>query len=64
MNAMRWTLVIGAIVSALTFVVGGEAVRAFGPFAVLTTGVLLLAYWAVACDRTPVTHAGEKTKAA
>ena len=64
MKAMLWVGTVGSLVSLLTMAVGGEGVRAYAPFAVLSTGVLLLAFWAVASDHTPITHVGERKKAA
>lgn len=54
MKAMLTVLCVGVMVSLATNLSAAEAVRAFTPFAVLSTGVLLLAYWAVAADHTPL----------
>jgi hypothetical protein len=53
MKAMFAVLCIGGAVAIVTGLSAAESVRAFTPFAVLSTGVLLLAYWVVAADRTP-----------
>ena len=53
MKAMSAVFVIGSVISAATAIIPAEAVRAFTPFAVLSTGVLSLAYWLVAVDHTP-----------
>jgi hypothetical protein len=55
-KSMSVVLLVGAAVSVATAIVPAEAVRACTPFAVLSTGVLLLAYWVVASDRTPASH--------
>jgi hypothetical protein len=44
---------IGAATSAAAAMLPGGAGQAWGPFAVLSTGVLLLAAWVVARDDAP-----------
>ena len=64
MRAMLSVLFVGAAVSAATALAGAEAVQAYTPFTVLSTGVLLLAYWLAADDHTPArTHASRKKAA-
>ena len=63
MKAMLTVLFVGATVSMATILSGAEAVQAYTPFAVLSTGVLLLAYWIVADDHTPA-HTREVYKKA
>jgi hypothetical protein len=55
-KSMFVVLLVGAAVSVATAIFPAEAVRACTPFAVLSTGVLLLAYWVIACDATPALH--------
>jgi hypothetical protein len=65
MKAMLMVLLVGAAVSVATALFPAEAVQAFTPFAVLSTGVLLVAYWAVWSDHTPAhIDAGAQKKAA
>lgn len=63
MKAMLTVLFVGVAVTVATILSPDESVQAFTPFAVLSTGVLLLAYWVVASDHTPA-HAGTHKKAA
>ena len=44
---------IGGVTSVAAITLPGDAGQAWGPFAVLSTGVLLLAAWLVATDHTP-----------
>jgi hypothetical protein len=53
---MLVVLFVGAAVAVATAISPAEAVRACTPFAVLSTGVLLLAYWVVASNPTPASH--------
>ena len=65
MKAMLTVLCVGVVVSLVTNLSAAEAIRAYTPFAALSTGVLLLAYWVVAADHTrPHEHAGRQKKAA
>ena len=65
MKAMLTVLSVGVLISLATGLSSAEAIRAFTPFAVLSTGVMLLAYWAVADDHTPLhVHTREQKKAA
>ena len=65
MKAMLTVLCAGITVSLATGLAPAEAVRAYTPFAVLSTGVLLLAYWVVEADHTPSrADIGEYRKAA
>jgi hypothetical protein len=48
--------VIGGVASLAAIMLPGDAGQAWGPFAVLSTGVLLLAAWLVATDYTPASH--------
>ena len=64
MKAMLTVLFVGATVSMATAVSAAEAVQASTPFAVMSTGVLLLAYWIVADDHTPARTRGTYKKAA
>jgi uncharacterized membrane protein YjfL (UPF0719 family) len=65
MKAMLTALCVGVVISAATTLSSADAIRAFTPFAALATGVLLLAYWAVAADSTPPhVHTAEHKKAA
>jgi len=61
---MLWVLFVGAAVSAATALSGAEAVQAYTPFAVLSTGVLLFAFWMVASDPTPARTRESHKKAA
>lgn len=47
MKAMQAVFVVGSLISGAMALAPVEAVQAFTPFAVLSTGVLLLAYWVV-----------------
>ena len=53
MKAILTVLSVGVLISLTTNLSSAEAIRAFTPFAVLATCVLLVAYWAVADDHTP-----------
>ena len=53
MKAMCSVFVVGSLVSLAMALAPVEAVQAFTPFAVLSTGVLLLAYWLVAAEKPP-----------
>jgi len=53
MKAMVKVLISGFANSGATALFPAEAVQAFTPFAVLSTTVMLLAYWVVAGDHTP-----------
>ena len=65
MKAMLTVLCVGVAVSLATNLSSAEAIRAYTPFAVLSTGVLLLAYWVVAADHTrPHAHTRPQKKAA
>jgi hypothetical protein len=65
MKAMLTVLCVGAAVSLATNLSSAEAVRAYTPFAALSTGVLLLAYWVIAADHTrPHERTGRQRKAA
>jgi hypothetical protein len=64
MKAMRVVLVVGSAISAATALAPVEAVQAFTPFAVLSTGVLLLAYWLVADDQKADAHRSVYKRAA
>ena len=55
-KSMFVVLSVGAAVSVATAIFPAEAARACTPFAVLSTGVLLLAYWLVASDSTPASR--------
>jgi hypothetical protein len=57
---------IGGVTSVAASLLPGDAGQAWGPFAVLSTGVFLLAAWVVARDRTPAApaHTTSHTKAA
>jgi hypothetical protein len=57
-------LFVGAAVSTATALAGAEAVQAYTPFTVLSTGVLLLAWWIVADDPTPARTRASRKKAA
>jgi hypothetical protein len=62
---MLLVLLTGAAVSVATAILPAEAVRACTPFAVLSTGVLLLAYWVVASEATPASpHSAAHKRAA
>jgi len=65
MKAMLTVLCVGVAVSLATNLSSAEAIRAYTPFAVLSTGVLLLAYWVVAADHTTShAHTRPRKKAA
>ena len=65
MKAMLTVLCVGVVVSLVTNLSSAEAIRAYTPFAALSTGVLLLAYWVVAADHTrPHARTGRQKKAA
>jgi hypothetical protein len=65
MKAMLTVLCVGVAVSLATNLSSAEAIRACTPFAALSTGVLLLAYWVVAGDHTrPHARTGQQQKAA
>jgi hypothetical protein len=64
MKTMLRVLFVGAAVSVATILSGAEAVQAFTPFTVLSTGVLLVAYWVVADDHTPARTRAAYKKAA
>jgi hypothetical protein len=50
--------VIGTAVSLAAILSPAEGIQAWGPFAVLSTGVGLLTVWVVASDHTPARRAG------
>ena len=64
MKAMGVVSVVGSLISVATALVPIEAAQAFTPFAVLSTGVLLLAYGVVADDRTTDEHGSVYRRAA
>ena len=64
MRPMLGVLFGGAAVSAATIVSGTEAIAAFTPFTVLSTAVLLFAYWMAADDHTPARNRSHYKKAA
>lgn len=49
---------IGGVTSLAAIMLPGDAGQAWGPLAVLSTGVLLLAAWVVASDHTSAAPAG------
>jgi len=55
-KSMLVVLFVGAAVAVATAIFPAEAVRACTPFAVLSTGVLLLAYWVVASEPAPASR--------
>jgi hypothetical protein len=64
MRPMLTVLFVGGAVSVATALSGAEAVQAYTPFTVLSTGVLLVAYWIVADEHTPAHSRGVHKKAA
>ena len=64
MKAMRTVFVVGSLISASTALAPAEVVQAFTPFAALSTGVLLLAYWVVSGDQGVEEHRSAYRKAA
>jgi len=50
MKGITAVAIIGTATSAAAAILPGDAGQAWGPFAVLSTGVLLLAAWVVARD--------------
>ena len=61
MRGMLSVALIGGVTSVAAIMLPGDAGQAWGPFAVLSTGVLLLAAWIVATDETPAATAGAAT---
>lgn len=56
---------IGGVASTAAIMLPGDAGQAWGPLAVLSTGVLLLAAWLVASDHTaPAAHTAPHQRAA
>jgi len=53
MKAMLTVLFVGAAVAVALALSPAESVRAATPLVVLSTAVLLLAYWVIAGDQTP-----------
>ena len=53
MKGIAAVALIGAATSAAAALLPGDAGQAWGPFAVLSSGVLLLAAWVVARDDAP-----------
>ena len=56
MKGIAAVALIGAATSAVAAMLPGDAGQAWGPFAVLSTGVLLLAAWVVARDDARATR--------
>lgn len=52
MKGIVSVVLIGGVASAAAIMLPGDAGQAWGPFALLSTGVLLLAAWLVASDDT------------
>ena len=48
--------VIGGVVSIAAALLPGDAGQAWGPFALLSAGVLTLGAWVVASDHTPASR--------
>jgi hypothetical protein len=55
MKGISAVALIGGATSAAAVLLPGDAGQAWGPFAVLSTGVLLLAAWVIARDDAPAT---------
>ena len=53
MRSIITVLVIGAALTGATALAPSEAVKAFTPFVVLSTGLLVLAYSLVAAEKPP-----------
>jgi hypothetical protein len=62
MKSMFVVLLVGAAVSVATAMFPAEAVRGWTPLAVLSTGILLLAYWIVASDPAPAASHDSATR--
>jgi hypothetical protein len=53
MKSIITVLIVGAILTGATALSAFEAVRAFTPFVVLATGLLVVAYSLVAAEKPP-----------
>jgi hypothetical protein len=53
MKSIVSVALIGGVISVAAALLPGDAGQAWGPFAALSTGVLLMSYWAVERDHTP-----------
>jgi hypothetical protein len=56
MKAIISVGLIGGVISVAAALLPGDAGQAWGPLAALSTGVLLLSFWAVDSDHTPASH--------